>query len=139
MLPLPRKSVNFEVQMEEWVQDGLSLKQIADRLGTSKTWVVEKLQNIGVEIPKVGRMTNPDNYRHHIPPFGFQNKNGRLIPYRKQQHTCRLVVRGKKVEAMSFNAIAKILINEGHLNGKGGLYWDHKAVKRIYENWKDKY
>lgn len=138
-LSLPRNAVNIESQMKEWVEDGLSLKQIGDKLGASKTWVIENLQKLGVEVPRAGRMTNPENYRHHMPPFGFQKRGGKLVPCQKQQRTCKFVVKSKKLEALSFNAIAKLLIKEAHLNGKGGLYWDHKAVKKIYENWKNKY
>ena len=135
----PQKSGKLADQLQEWINSGWSLSQIAEDLGASKTWVVGRVQRYCIKVPKKGRMTNPENYRHHVPPFGFRKNGNRLYPCQKQQRVCRKVVQWRQKENLSFNAIAKRLKGEGALNSRSGTYWDHKATKKIFETWKDKY
>jgi len=125
-------------ELHKWVSDGLSMRQISERLGTSKTWIIDELKKHNIKVPHTGRMTNAENYRHNTAPFGWRVQNGQLSPCQKQQRVCRLVVQWRE-EGFSFNAIANKLREKSFKNGKGTLYWDHKATKKIFENWKQKY
>ena len=138
-LQMSTNGQNLKKKLKEYIDEGLSIKQIADKLGTSKTWMVDYLKSQKIDIPSTGRMTNPENYRHHTAPFGWRVSNGKLVPCQKQQRVCRLVVQLRKIEKLSFNTIAKRLVAGSYRNGVGGLYWDHKAVSKIFNNWKDKY
>ncbi len=136
---VPKKTEKLQVHLKQMIMAGRSTSQIADELGASKTWVIETLQRYGVEIPKSGRMTNPDNYRHHNPPFGMKVRGGKLIPDQQQQRVCKEIVNLRNKEGMSFNAIAKELRNKKRPNASGTHYWDNKGVKKIFDRWKDKF
>ncbi len=136
---VPQKTEKLQVYLEKTIAAGRSTSQIADEIGASKTWVIETLQRYEIEIPKTGRMTNPDNYRHHTPPFGMKVRGGKLIPEPKQQKVCKEIVNLRNIEGLSFNAIAKELREKMRPNASGTHYWDHKGVKKIFDRWKDKF
>ena len=77
-----------------YLKRGLSAAQVAERLGISKTAVLEKLHSLGIQgDASVGeRMTNPKNYRASVVPYGYRKVDGQLVTNKKEMRICRLVV-----------------------------------------------
>ena len=73
-----------------YLQEGFSVQQIADKIGVSKTTILNRLHSL--DIRKKNRiMTNPKNYRMPIAPYGFQRVNNQLVPLKKEIKICRIV------------------------------------------------
>lgn len=119
-----------------YLTEGLSAKQIAERLDVSKAFVLERLHKEGIRKSK-GRMTNPKNYRCNTPPYGWKVKDGKLVPNKSELKICRRVVALVR-QARSYTSIAKELTNLGYKNRKGKVYWDHSSVINIFNRWKEK-
>jgi len=83
-------------------------------------------------------MTNPNNYRAPIAPYGYKVINCKLSPYKKELKICRLVVTLKNEGDISFNAVAKELAERKVKNRSGKTYWDHKMIQSIYKRWNGK-
>lgn len=116
--------------------DGLSANQIAQALGVSRTAVVEHLHSQNIRI-RSGRMTNPNNYRHHTPPYGWKVKDGKLIPHKSKLTLCRRVVTLVR-QGCSYNSVAKELEKLGFKSRKNKVRWDHSMVISIFNRWKEK-
>ena len=120
-------------------QSGLSTNQIAQKLGVSKTSVIESLHDMGIRSGSSGGpRTNPDNYRCPTPPYGYRVKDSRLVVYKPELKICRLVVHLIGHEKYSATKTAKELTSRHIKNKQGTLYWDHKIVKRIFDRWNGK-
>lgn len=136
---IPKSEKNLHLVADLCLSKNLSASQISDKLGISKTSVLEKLHSLDIRFETgKGRMTNPENYRAPNAPFGYKIIDGRLMPYKKEIKICRLVVTLKNEEKISFNAIAKSLTEKKIKNRSGSYYWDHKVTKSIYERWNEK-
>lgn len=75
-------SVNPQNLKELYLNQGLSNNQIAAQLEVSKATVLDRLNDLGIH-EKTGRMTNPTNYRHHEPPYGYEIREGNWYPIKK--------------------------------------------------------
>ena len=134
-LPCGVKSKTFTELYEKYK---LSTKQIAERIGVSKTTVLTKLKKSGISSRGTSEsLTHPENYRSSNPPFGFRVIDGRLVENKQEIRICRKVIRMKN-EGLSFSAISHHLVKEGIKNRKKTTYWCHKQIKRIYNYWKGK-
>ena len=119
-----------------YLKDGLSASQIAERVGISKTTVLERLREQGIRIPK-GRKTNPKKYRLHHPPFGFRKIDARLVPDRSEMKVCRMIVH-LRIKGMSFRKIAIELTKRNLKNRNGMVNWSHTIIRMLYHRWKEK-
>lgn len=120
-------------------QKGLSAKQVADELGVSKAFILERLHDLGIRSGTgQGRMVNPENYRHHNPPFGYHVKNGKLLPCKPELRVCRLIVQLIRDKGHGFRETARELEQRGLKNRKGQNKWGHYVVTQIYNRWKEK-
>src|SRR5471030_2134775 len=63
-----RRSLLYEL----YVKDGLSIQQIADKMGWSKTFVQARLTDQKLISSRKGKLTNPKNYRHHTTPYWYR-------------------------------------------------------------------
>jgi hypothetical protein len=122
---------------ELYRKKGLSAAQIAEQLGVSKTVVLNRLRAIGIR-EKTGRVTRPDNYRHHEPPYGYTICDGKLVPNKKELQVCRLVVELRGRQKRSFAEIAEELIRRGYPNRRGVVSWFHHSVNQIFKRWNGK-
>ena len=137
LFPVPCK-LETRTFSELYKKHKLSLKQISEKMGVSKTTVLEKLKSAGVDRREKGEsQTNSRNYRSHNPPFGFKVIEGRLVECKPEIRICRKVL-ALRDESHSFRAISKTLADEGFKNRKNTTYWCHKQLKRIYNHWKEK-
>ena len=117
-----------------YLQEGLSVQQIADKIGVSKTTILNRLHSL--DIRKKNRiMTNPKNYKMPIAPYGFQRVNNQLVPLKKEIKICRRVVSLINNEKLSYSATARRLEEEGIKNRGGKASWGNSVITSIYKRW----
>ncbi len=121
-----------------FVDRGLSAAQIATEHGVSKSSVIETLNRNGVHIGRIGRMTNPKNYRCRVAPFGYRVHRSQLVVDKAEFKICRLVVNLVGRKRLSLTATAKELGIRGFKNRAGQKKWDHKTVQSIFKRWSGK-
>jgi transposase len=126
-----------QVYRDLYLKKGLSAAQIAERLGCARTTVLERLRRQGIR-KSGGRMTNPDNYRLHEPPYGFSKVGGRLVPNKAEMRICRLIVELRERQGLSALSVSKELQKRGVSNRRGSATWSHHSVIRIFNRWKEK-
>jgi hypothetical protein len=97
------------------------------------------LHDLGIrEGTNSGRMTNPENYRYRVAPYGFSIQAGKLTPNRLEMKICRLVVERIQREGQTQCEVARELSRRGYKNRAGNLKWDSRTVFNILNRWKDK-
>jgi hypothetical protein len=135
--PLTKQSRNDKIK-HLYVEKGLSSNQIAEKLGVSKTSVIQGMHGVGIRPGARAPSTDPLNYRCHTPPYGYQVKNGHLIIYKPEIKICRLVVQLIGNQKYSASKAARELTARHFVNKQGTTYWDHRIVKRIFNRWNGK-
>lgn len=132
--PARRKPAFFR---DLYLIEGLSAAQIAERVGLSKTAVLERLRAQGVRnLPD--RKASPNNYRLHEPPYGYSKIDGRLLVNRAELKVCRLVVELRERHKRSYKDIGVALELKGYKGRTEKRNWSHSTVARIYKRWKGK-
>lgn len=121
-----------------YLQNGLSAAQIAEKCGVSKSFVLAVIHKLGVNTGKVGRSTDPVNYRNNSPPYGYSVRDGKLVPNKSEMKTCRLVVELRGRRELSTIQVAKELEKRGFKNRKGRTLWNTNTVLNIFNRWKNK-
>ena len=135
--PIPH-TLESQTFSELYEKYELSVKQIAERVGVSKSTVLKKLKEGDTSLRSTREsLTNSKNYRSPNPPYGFKVVEGRLVENRAEIRICRKIIEMREKGA-SFNAISQLLREKGLKNRKQTLYWCHKHLKRIYNYWKEK-
>lgn len=119
---------------------GLSASQIGEELGVSKTAVLERLHTLGVRnAASIGeRMTNPNNYRASVVPYGYRKVDGQLVANKKELRICRLVVKLINEQKLSLQGAARELMQQNIKNRNGNVWWDHSMVRGIFKRWNGK-
>jgi DNA-binding Lrp family transcriptional regulator len=130
-------SIKPELLRELYQEKGFSSNQIAIQLDVSKTVVLERLRALGIHT-KSGRVTNPNNYRHHEPPYGYRIKDGKLVSDKKEMQISRLVVELRTRQGWAFARIASELMRKGYRNRRGETVWHHHSVNKIFQRWSGK-
>lgn len=128
-------STNFEKIARFYMKDGFSAKQIALKTGMSKSCIVETLNSHGIKTGSKGRLTNPANYRHHNPPYGYRVVDGKLVVNKSELKICRSVVELIARQHWTTSAVAQELMRRRYKNRKGTMSWDHKIVGSIFNRW----
>lgn len=118
-----------QVYRDLYLKEGLSAAQIAERLGCSKTTVLERLRAQGIR--------NPDRRIYH-PPYGFSKLGSRLVPNRAEMRICRLVVSLHGRKGMSMRLVALELEKRGFKNRHGKVSWALTTVYGIFKRWNGK-
>jgi hypothetical protein len=127
-----------ELLQDFYVTQGLSLAQIANRLGWAKSTVYKRLSSLGLIEGKNGRAMKSNNFRHHQPPYGFRVQSGKLIPNKAELRICRLIVHFVDEEGMTLRQTATDLESREFKNRFGKVSWHHQTVGKIYKRWKGK-
>ena len=137
---LAAKFLNVDEIRALYVDKGLSVNQIASHFKVSRTVILSRLHDIGIreEANRAERMTNPENYRCSVTPYGFMVRAGKLVPNRTEMKICRLVVELAQRQGRSHNSIAQELSCRGFKNRAGNPQWNSRTVHNIYKRWKDK-
>jgi hypothetical protein len=108
-------------------------------MGVGKTLILSRLKSMGIRVETGrNRMTNPNNFRHHNPPYGYQVKDGKLVLNKSELKVCRLVVELIGRKNKSARETARELINKKLKNRNGDINWGHLVVQKIFKRWKDK-
>ena len=124
--------VNYQEIRNLFEIERLSVKQIAMKLGVAKTFVLKHLKrlNVKTEVGK-SRMTNPNNFRHHNPPYGYTVREGKLVVSRNELRVCRMVVELLGRQKKSARESARILVDKNIKNRRGEIKWVHLVVQQI--------
>ncbi len=130
-------AIKAGVLRELYLEKGLSSNQIAAELGVCKSAILTRLRAIGVR-EKAGSKTNPENYRHHEPPYGYRVQDGKLVPNKKELLICRLVIELRTRKGWALAEIASELTKRGYVNRRGAASWHHHSVNQIFKRWNGK-
>lgn len=135
----PFKSKSSKIA-EMYLGKGLSAAQIAGKLGISKTAVLERLHTLGIRnVASLSeRVTNPNNYRASVVPYGYRKVDGQLVANKKELRICRLVVNLINEQKLSLQGAARELIQQNIRNRNGNVWWDHSMVRGIFKRWNGK-
>lgn len=133
------KLLNFNEIRSLYLERGLSAAQIARQFDVAKSVIIGLLNRGGVRLGQANcRSNNPENYRLKVPPYGYQIRQGKLVPSKAEMTLCRLVVELIQRQGLSANATAKEIGRRGYKNRSGSTKWDHSVVRSIFKRWKDK-
>ena len=137
---LSAKLINSEEIKGLFINTGFSAAQIARKFGVSKSVILSRLRDLGIQVQTgKGRMNNPENFLSPHAPYGFSKKNAKLIPNRSELRICRLVVELMGRQKKSARAIAIELEKKKYKNRDGKCSWSHGSVQRIFKRWKNKF
>ena len=138
-LCLDIKLLNSEEIGKLFLEKKLSTNQIASRFKVSRFVIMSRLRDLGININETKSVpTNPDNYRCTTPPYGFQVRDGKLLPNRLEMKICRLVVELIQRDGQNHSEVARELARRGLKSRTRKAKWDSKTVFNIFKRWKDK-
>ncbi len=131
--------LNLDEICRFYLKEGLSASQIAAHFGVSKSVIIGCVNRlkIGTKSAK-GRMTNPNNFRHHNPPFGYKVKDNKLVLNGAELKICRAVVELIGREKRGVRETARELEERAFKTRRGRAKWGHFVVQQIFNRWKDK-
>ncbi len=122
-----------------FLEERLSAAQIARRYDVVKSVILGLLHRSGVRLnTKIGRSNNPENYRNHSPPYGYQVKDGKLVINKAELKACRLIVDLRDRKGYSTSDIAAEIEKRGFKNRNGKTVWNSNTILKIYKRWKNK-
>lgn len=121
-----------------FLEEKLTAVQIARKFDVAKSVILGLLHRQGVRIGKVGRSTNPQNYRNPSPPYGYRVKDGKLVLNKSELKICRLIVDLKCRREKSLAEIATHLEMRGFKNRNGRTVWNSNTIQKIYKRWEGK-
>jgi hypothetical protein len=131
--------IDREIWRDLYQTQGLSVAQIAEKFAAAKSTVLKILHHHGLNCTAPqGRSTRPDNYRAPLPPYGYQVRGGKLVPYPKEVEICRRIVRLSHEDGLNWSDIARNLNTEKVPTKKGHGIWHRHTVRRIFERWSKK-
>ena len=119
-----------------YTNNGLTVNQIADRVGLSKAAVIGRLKEAAVTCGQNGR--SEENYRFaHNPPYGKKVVDGKLITNRVEMKVVREVIRCRDQEKLSWHKTTTHLNNLGYRN-RADRPWTKTSIVQIYQRWAGK-
>ena len=132
------KLLNIEEIKDLFLQKRLSASQIGGKFGVAKSVILKILNEANVKVGKVGRSTDPKNYRNNSPPYGYQIRDGKLVPNKAEMKICRFVVELRNRRGYSTTQVAKELERLGYKNRKKNTVWNTATILNIFERWNGK-
>jgi DNA-binding CsgD family transcriptional regulator len=113
---------------------GLTTRQIALKLGVSKTLVLDRLKAAGLEKELKAKRLNT---KLANPPYGMHYCDGRLVTLRREQKIIRLLVELRDRESKTYIDIADQLNRKGYKT-RAKTTWTLNTVKQLYYRWRGK-
>lgn len=129
--------LKLEIFRDLYLKQGLSANQIATKIGCSRGLVLSRLHRADVPTEEK-RLNNPKNYRSHEPPFGFAVNEGRLVPNKREMKIIRLIVHLRLNQNISFENIARELVQRKIKNRRGNIAWQYSVIRKFFYRWRDK-
>ena len=126
MLPLYK---NRGFVHQKYVVEGLSIKEIASEIFSSKEAVRNALRRF--EIP-VREAHKPHNGRVSCQKYGTKLRSGRASPHVAEQKMIE-TIKELRAQGMTLRKVAEILSNMGVPTKKRGNRWHPEMVKRILD------
>ena len=134
----PFKAVDLDDLKKLYVKNGLTTRQLAERFGVSKTFIISRLRCLGIR-RKPGQLQNdPRNYRHAKAPYGYKIKDRVLVLNKQELKVCRLIIDLFEKKQRSASQVARELTTRKIQKRSGETTWNHPTVIKIYNRWKDK-
>jgi hypothetical protein len=122
-----------------FLEKQLSAAQIAGQFQVSKAAILSILHRAGVRLgTKVGRSTNPENFRNNSPPYGYMVKAGKLVPNKAELKICRAVVELRGRRGFSTTEVGLALEKKGFKNRNGRTVWNSNTILNIFNRWNGK-
>lgn len=127
-----KKSAEFKALYES----GLSLREIGQRIGQSRTKILTELRKAGVAIRDFSRGSKqkPDPtqvMKSGTTPFGFTYLEGKLV-VEPSEYRIVLEMHRHWQSGQSLRAIARILNDRG-VTTRFSKKWNHEVIKHIIE------
>ena len=123
-----------------YLSEGLSTRQVAQKLDISKAVVLHRLHSLGI-----GKGQNPELEARikarQCPsqaPYGLRRADGQLVPCQREIKVCRIIVGFINNEKLSFRKVGRELERRGIKNRRGEASWHHTVVSAIYLRWSEK-
>jgi hypothetical protein len=135
---MPARGIDPSQICSFYVEKRLSTAQVAMHFGCSKTFVITALKRRGLLRPMAQALTNPNNFRHAIAPYGYRVAAGTLLPHNAELKVCRMIVDLIDRREMSQCQAAQYLMKKGIKGRNGRTNWHNNTVGRIYTRWKGK-
>lgn len=136
---LSAKLLNSKEIGRPYLEEKLSLNQIASKFKVSRSAIKSRLWGLGINIDDVKQaLTNPENYRYNTPPYGFQIRDGKLLPNRLEMKICRFVIELIEREGRNHSEVARELTRRRLKTRAGKVKWDSKTIFNIFKRWKNK-
>ncbi len=119
--------LNPAVLHQKYAVERLSVRQVAELIGSSKTAVLDGLRRFKIPI----RDSHQPHGRPANPPYGYQLVRGRLVEHPREKKTIQMIKKMYLRQGLSLNAIAKALTRDGVPTKKGKVTWHHEMVRSI--------
>ena len=125
------------VQM--YLERGLTARQVATELGTSKAFVLSRLNEAGINasVIKYMNLSSPRPRPASHAPYGHKVVNGRLVENKSEMSIARKIVEMRQRQKLSWKTIAAKLNAKGFAN-RSGEPWQVGFAKAVFDRWKDK-
>lgn len=114
---------------QKYVQEGLSLRQIANIVVSSKEGVRAEILRQGIQI----REKSQHHGRPAQPKFGLRLTRNKLVEHKAEQRVVDSIIQ-MKAEGLSLRAIARCLDQMKVPTKSQGKKWHPEMVKRILDS-----
>ena len=123
----PSQLKNKIFLQQKYIEEGLSMSQIANIIPCSRIAVRSALVKANIPIRGIG-----NTYKNHQQlPYGKRRKNGEIIDHKAEQAILNAITRMKTKEGLSNNAIAKILTEMKVPTKQKGKKWHAETIRLI--------
>ena len=113
---------------ENYIEKGLSVRQIAAQKISSKTAVLDALKRHNIPVRAPGNYTK--NRKTIIERFGFRKVDGKLVPHPDESKVIERIIKLRQ-QGVGSSKIAKIFNEEG-VPTKTGKKWHDKTILIIH-------
>ena len=114
---------------KNYIENGLSVTQIAAQIFSSKSAVRENLKRFGIPL----REPHRPHGRPACPRFGQKIQKGKAVPHQAEQKVIDAVLEMRK-QGLSLRQIARFLSKVGVPTKQRGVTWHPQMVKRLLDS-----
>jgi IS30 family transposase len=126
----PTKIKTSEIE-RLYFDERLSMREIADRVEVSKSFVIRHLSQSKRRDRRTGR--EHQNYKHSKIPYGFRRAGERIVPDKKEMKVIKLILTARG-QGYTYQAIADRL-NKSNCLMRANKQWPSGMVYWIVKKW----